>query len=284
MKFFLKILLSVLFVSCAGAGMDKAKFLAERDSIKSVNERQQQDLFELDSVMSVIAVSLDSIAQTEANLYYSQEGRRLSRRDVLNNLESFKQLLERQRKQINSLQDSLYSRRGNTEKLTRIIAFLNQELVEKDQTISTLKQEIIQNKRSIAELQGQVSVLKENVAVLDKKTKMQEQTLEVQDNILNEGFVKIGTKKELLEVGLLSKKGLFSKSKLDVSNLNENDFMKVDMRTVTEIPITAKKVKILSAMPESSYSLERTEVGIVLRIIDAGAFWNVSKYLIIQTD
>lgn len=284
MKIFIKILLSVLFVSCAGAGMDKAKFLAERDSIKSINERQQQDLFELDSVMTVISVSLDSIVQTEANLYYSQEGRRLSRRDVLNNLESFKQLLERQRKQINSLQDSLYSRRGNTEKLTRIIAFLNQELVEKDQTINTLKQEIIQNKRSIAELQGQVSVLKENVAVLDKKTKMQKQTLEVQDNILNEGFVKIGTKKELLEVGLLSKKGLFSKSKLDISNLNENDFMKVDMRTVTEIPITAKKVKILSAMPESSYSLEKTEVGIVLRIIDAGAFWNVSKYLIIQTD
>ena len=37
-------MLAFLFFSCGGGSMDVSKFLAERDSILDVNERQQQEL------------------------------------------------------------------------------------------------------------------------------------------------------------------------------------------------------------------------------------------------
>lgn len=284
MKNILFVLPLVLLFSCTGGGMDASKFLAERDSIKSVTERQQLELNELDSVMSIVALSLDSIVQTEQQLYYPQEGRKLSRKDVLNNLEHFKELLERQRKMIGSLQDSLQNRGGNTEKLTRIIAFLNQELAEKDQTIQNLRREITQKNRNIADLKKDVEVLQENVAVLDEKTKMQEQALVVQDEIINEGYVKIGTKKELQKAGILSKGKLFSKSKLDYANLRKESFMKVDLRNFSEIPINSKSIKILTAMPEDSYTIVKAGDSVVLRITNPASFWSISYFLVIQID
>lgn len=61
--------------------------------------------------MTEVAACLDSIAEHEQFLYTSKEGVKLSRPTVLENLRSFEQLLNRQRKQIAMLQDSLYQRR-----------------------------------------------------------------------------------------------------------------------------------------------------------------------------
>ena len=274
----------LLLCSCGGRGIDATRFLAERDSIKNVTERQQQELNELDSVMSIVAISLDSILQTEQQLYYPQEGRKLSRKDVLNNLEQFKELLERQRRTITSLQDSLQNRGGNTDKLMRIIDFLNLELAEKDQTIQNLRNEISQKNKSITKLEKDVVVLQENVAILDEKTKVQEQALVVQDEIINEGYVKIGSKKELQEAGILSKGSIFSKRKLNYDALKKEDFMKVDMRNFTEIPIKSESIKILTAMPEDSYVVVKAGDSVVLRIVNPTSFWSISYFLVIQTD
>lgn len=278
-------MLSFLLFSCGGASMDASKFLAERDSILDVNVRQQKALDDINSLMSAVSACLDSIAEQERFLYVSKDGVELPKRTVLENLRSFEELLNRQRQQIAILQDSLYNRNDSTSRYFKLIDFLNKELAEKDLTIQTLQKEIEVNRRNIAELQKDKMGLERNVSDMQNKVKIHQEALEVQSDMLNECYVRVGTKKELKDVGLLISKGLFSKKKVDNSNLNKDLFMKVDIRNFLELPIAAKKIKIMTPEPPAaSYSVEKTTNGVVLRIQDPTAFWNASNYLIIQTN
>ena len=285
MKIVVTLLLSLLLVSCGSGGMDASKFLAERDSILDVNERQQQELDDINFVMAEVSACLDSIAEQEQFLYVSKEGVKLPRRTILENLRSFEELLNRQRQQIAILQDSLYHRKDSTSRYFRLVEFLNKELAEKDLTIQTLQKEIAVNRKNIAELQNQKVELERNVSDLQEKEKIHKQALEVQSDMLNECYVKVGTKKELKNAGLLVSKGLFSKKKVNNSNLDKELFMKVDIRNFKELPIPAKKIKIMTPEPPStSYVIEKTMNGVVLRIQDPTVFWNASNFLIIQTN
>lgn len=285
MKIVVALMLAFLFFSCGGGGMDASKFLAERDSILDVNERQQKELDDINFVMSEVSACLDSIAEQEQFLYVSREGVKLPRRTVLENLRSFEELLNRQRQQIAMLQDSLYHRKDSTSRYFKLVEFLNKELAEKDLTIQTLQKEIAVNRKNIAELQNQKDELERNVSDLQEKEKIHKQALEVQSDMLNECYVKVGTKKELKNAGLLVDKGLFSKPKVNNSNLDKELFMKVDIRNFKEFPIQAKKIKIMTPEPPSaSYVIEKTVNGVVLRIQDPTAFWNASNFLIIQTN
>ena len=278
-------MLSFLLFSCGGASMDASKFLAERDSILDVNVRQQKALDDINSLMSAVSACLDSIAEQERFLYVSKDGVELPKRTVLENLRSFEELLNRQRQQIAILQDSLYNRNDSTSRYFKLIDFLNKELAEKDLTIQTLQKEIEVNRRNIAELQKDKMGLERNVSDMQNKVKIHQEALEVQSDMLNECYVKVGTKKELKDVGLLISKGLFSKKKVDNSNLNKDLFMKVDIRNFLELAIPAKKIKIMTPEPPpASYSVEKTMNGVVLHIQDPTAFWNASNYLIIQTN
>ena len=275
------VLFSLFIVSCSG-NMDTTNYLAERDSIKILSERQQKELYELDSVMSIVALSLDSIVQTEANLYYSQEGRRLSRHDMLNNLDNFMELINRRRKQIIALQDSLQNRGDNVQNLTKIITYLNIELAHKDQEIKDLKIKVAQKDHIISSLKANVLALENDFEDLEEKTKTIEEVLVVQNEMLNEGYVKIATQKELKKLGLLMGGGLFSKQRFDQSKIRKEEFMKVDMRDFLELLVDSKKVKILTPMPNNSYSLNVVNDKTVLKITDSALFWSVSDFLVIQ--
>ena len=285
MKIVVTLLLSFVLVSCGSGGMDASKFLAERDSILDVNERQQQELEDINFVMSEVSARLDSIAEQEQFLYVSKEGIKHPKKTVLENLRSFKDLLNRQRKQIAILQDSLYNRQGSNSRYLRLIEHLNKELVEKDLTIQSLQKEISMNRKNIAELQEQKVELEKNVSDLQEKENIHKQVLETQSDMLNECYVKVATKKELKDAGLLVGNGLLSKKKIDNSKLNKELFMKVDMRNFLELPIPVKKIKIMTPEPPTtSYTIDKTKDGIILRIQDPASFWNASNYLIIQTN
>ena len=285
MKIVVALMIPFLLYSCGGASIDASKFLAERDSILNVNEQQQKELNDINLLMSEVSACLDSIAEHEQFLYVSKEGIELPKRTILENLRSFEDLLNRQRKQILILQDSLYNYKDSTSRYFKLIEFLNKELAEKDLTIQSLQKEVEENRRNIRDLQNRKAKLEKNVADMQKKEKMHKQALEIQSDMLNECYVKVGTKKELKDAGLLINKGLFFKIKIDNSKLNKELFMTVDIRNFSELSIPAKKIKIITPEPPStSYSIEKTMNGMILRIQDPTAFWNASNYLIIQTN
>ena len=118
---------------------------------------------------------------------------------------------------------------------------------------------------------------------LNIKVDRQADVLNKQDKLLNEAYVKIGTKKELSDLGLLSG-GFLKKKKLDTEAIQKSMFTKVDIRKVTELTINSAKPKIITQMPASSYKIEKKDKNTsVLYILDHEAFWGVSNYLVIQT-
>ena len=104
-----------------------------------------------------------------------------------------------------------------------------------------------------------------------------------QDKQLNTAWFVYGTKDELKKQQILTKDGLFSKSKILQGNFNREYFTKIDIRVDRDIKLYSKDAKVLTSHPASSYRLTAdANKQLILRINDPIAFWSTSKYLVIQ--
>ena len=258
------------------------------DSLQTAYQQRNADYEELNSYLSVIAAGLDSIAAQEGQLFMSNstpgESPVLSREQISKNLTAYKQTLADQRQQIAELQKKLKSSNANTAQLRTIIRSLNDQLAAKDAELDQLRKELANRNVSIEYLMASVKSLQLQNASQQETIDNQEAALTSKDNQLNEAFVKMGPKKELKKLGLLSGGSLLKKSKVDYDNMDKKLFQRIDIRSTKRIEIPYKKAKILTAVPSGSYSMEQRDDYNYLVILDPDRFWSVSNYLIIQTD
>lgn len=275
--------------SCSG-GQDysKLEFQSKIDSLTNVAESNKADYVHLQSFVSSISTSLDSIAMAE-NLIFEivdPESKISSRNHIRKRIDAFGVLIARQREAINKLSDSLNAKNANPEqieKLNSIIAFLKSELDNKDAEIAKLKILLQNRNHNIAQLKNNVSDLQSNISNLEKKNELLSEVAATQDEILNEGYIMIGTKKELQQAGILKGGGFLKKSKLDYRSFESARFQKVDIRSFKEYRIQSNKTKILTIVPSDSYSLIPNPDGTsTLLIKNPSSFWSISNYLVIQ--
>ena len=187
---------------------------------------------------------------------------------------------------IQQLQDSVASKDAsnqNIAKLNSIIDFLKLQLEEKESEIKKLKGVLNDQNRSISELQRTLTAMHTRTEKAEKRAETFKTALATQDEIINECYVKIGTKKQLKDAGLL-KTGFLKKKKVEYSNVDKTKFMKVDIRKFRSIQLKSNNPKILTPMPNtSSFHFDDNTDGNVTLIIDNPTkFWSVSNYLIIQ--
>lgn len=273
------------FESCSDNRKTVESLNKRIDSLEQENSRKDGDIKDVMSFVGVIADGLDSIAQHENTLFYSNKGREgtiVDRDQLKKNLEMFESILANQREKIAQLEDSLKAKGENLGKLSQLIAYLNQQLDEKDAMISNLRAELQNNKVNISHLQKKVANLKDDNNKLNRTISNQVEALKIQSDIINEGYVKIGTKKSLSELGIVSG-GFLKKKTVNPNAISKDQYTKVDIRTMNEIPLNSSSPKILTQMPTSSYRIEKKGKNqSTLYILDANAFWSVSNFLIIQ--
>ena len=111
----------------------------------------------------------------------------------------------------------------------------------------------------------------------------QAETINAQDAAIHTAYIKIGTKKELNELGLRTKKFL-GKAKADYTKFDKSLFKAVDIRETEKIDIPAKEAKVLTPQPENSYRIDKVYKNNVLSITNPEKFWSVSDFVIIQKD
>lgn len=277
-----------ILIGCSGNYENKvAEMQAKIDSLESVDSNHQKEFMDLSSFIETLSDGLDSIAIQENSLFYTNKGKErtiVDRKQLRKNLEMFQQTLSNQRLRIAQLTDSLRQKGTDVSKLNRLIDYLNQQLDSKDKLIQTLRADLEKKNVSIGQLNDMVNNLTEDNTKLTQEIEMRKEAMNAQNDAINLAFLKMGTKKELKDAGLLTG-GFMKKKRVNYENLPKDKFMQVDIRLLTELPISSSKPKILSPMPESSYRLvkegkDRT----ILRIIDPTSFWSVSNYLIIQTN
>lgn len=279
-------LVSLGIISCKeGKNPEIDKLQQKVDSLSQENARKDGDINEMKSFVGVLADGLDSIAVHEEMLFYTNKGREgtiVDREQLKKNLEMFENMLSNQKQQIAQLTNSLKEKGDSVSKLATLVKLLNKQLDEKDEYIKSLRAELDKKNVNIAQLQKHILSLKESNTKLTDKVERQVDALKTQTEMINEGFVKVASKKELTKLGLLSG-GFLKKIKVNYDAIQKDMFLKVDIRTFTEITIESSNPKILTQMPVSSYRLEKGKNTSTLYIIDPTAFWSVSNYLIIQT-
>ena len=275
---------AIVFMSCNGSRSERKAMQAQIDSLEAANASQANQLKEISGFMTIVSEGLDSIAEQEQLLMGNGKGmeeKKMTKEELKANLDAFAALLERQRNRIAQLEDSLQGRGKNMAHLRSIIVHLNQQLDEKTQTIAALQESLHNKNVDIQRLTTQVRTLTTSNQQLTEEVNRQGEALVTQSEIINECYVKIGTKKELQQAGVLAG-GLLSKKKLDVTNFSQAGFMKVDIRSFTELDVQAKKIQILTQMPASSYTITSNGSSSKLQITNPTLFWSVSSYLVIQ--
>lgn len=277
----------VVVTSCGHSAVEIATIVSERDSLRQVTENQNHRLETFTEILNVVNANLDSIATQEDQLFVNLntdiENQPLTKDQLLNKVNSLDDLIQRQKKKIANLEDSIKthkSRYNGDDNMIEIITTLKRQLAQKDVQIANLREVLAQKDFDIQALQETTTRQLNTINQLTLRNEQQQDALKRQDAALNLGYVAIGTKKELQSKGIIRKERIVAQNALDRSK-----FSKVDIRRFTEMSFSAKRPKILTSMPESAYELITDgNKNFTLRITNPTAFWSISNYLVIQTD
>lgn len=182
------------------------------------------------------------------------------------------------RKQIEDLQKKLAAGGAETANLRKVLANLQKELEAKVVRIAALQGELASKNIRIAELDSAVVMLTGDVNTLQEITDVQQGVIEQQITQLNTAWYVYGTAKELKEQNILKNGKVLSSTEF-----NKNYFTEIDVRDDKVFPLYAKHAKLLTAHPDGSYEFTKDDEKLLtFHIIDADAFWSVSRYMVIQ--
>lgn len=248
--------------------------LREKDSvIKEIFTSMEEIESEIDKVKQDQGVA--SISNTDAELTESQKDK------IIRDVNMLHALLEENRKQIEEYKSTVSKYKKSESRYAKDIERLEGLLAEKETSLEGLKTLIAQMDIDINRLNYTVDSLKiQNFA--------QEDVIKTKDQKLQTAWYITGTRKELKEKGVISPKGgvLGMGKTSTVNNEIDNSQMNtVNIYQTTSIPVNAKKAKLISVHPSSSYSFKKVGDEVAsIEILNADEFWKNTKYLVLETN
>lgn len=283
-------LLSATLCSCVENSKKYKELQDQLDSLQSNYGTQKNQLDEIFGALNEIEQGLEDIRKTENILAIETSNENGSytltqKEKIESNIDAIRTAINGYQKKIEKLKNDAnlksveFKKRLNAlqsqldEKLT-IIQRLTNELESKELIIK-------EKDETIAELGNQVSDLQDNVDELNNQTDRMQGTISAQEKELHSAYYIVATKDELVKLGVITKGGLFSSSKVSYQS-EKSAFIKIDYRQVSVINTNARKAKILSIHPKGTYSVENIDDEDIITISDPEKFWEQTKYLVIQ--
>lgn len=283
-------LLCLAAISCGRSGdsAEVAQLKAQCDSLTRASEMNQEHLQRMTMFFDEVSNCIDSITEQESILTREinpETNRRYSRKEVDERLAQLTEIILGQRQRIANLIDSLNHRADtiNISGLRSTIAYLTGQLEQKEQQISTLRAQLASHQADIRNLRTQVSGMAATIDTLVTQNLALADAVQVQTEVINEGYILVGNKTTLKNLGVIEGGGFLRKSKVNLSNVKTSDCSKVDIAQFYSLPLNSDKVTILSAVPQSSYRLTVSGGRTTLTVLDPTAFWSLSNILVIQT-
>ena len=255
-----------------------------RDSLNQIISQKDNEINDMIATFGDIEEGFREIteAQSRVTLAKSGEGTNSAKR-IKENMQFIQQTMRQNKELINKLKQQLRDSSFKSEELKKLIDNMQQQLEEKETQLQALREELDKKDIHIAELDETVANLHSDVNQLTEETTQKSETISQQDKQLHTAWFVFGTKDELKKQNILTKDGLFSKTKLLEKDFNKDYFKKIDIRIDKEIKLYSKDAKMLTSHPSSSYTLAPdANKQYVLRITDPNLFWSTSKYLVIQ--
>lgn len=293
--FALSLLLSVALTSCVENSSKYKALKAQLDSLNAEYGIQSGELDEVFATLNEVEAGLKSIRESEniiAVQSQSHDGMDVpaeSKEQIKNDMEAIKEAIKKYQQQIATLKKD---NRIQSQQFKKRLNALSKELEEKSELIANLTDQLnVKNaqleikSKEIASLGEVVSNLKNEVNTLSKEEQKLKEKVASQEKELYSVYYIVGSKGDLINAGVLTKGGLFKSAK--VSYQSEQDaFVKIDYRNISTINTNARKAKILSIHPKGTYTFETDNQSgeMSLLISNPEAFWEQTKYLVIQTN
>ena len=242
------------------------------DSLQLIVENQGTEVNDFLTSFLEIQQALNTIKEKENMVNIrAGEGGEISanpdiRETIQQDIRDIYQLLLTNKQKVQELRNSL---KNTNKKFEDMIKGLDEQIALRDTEIARLKGDIERKNLQIEGLEEMIVAYTNTVSNLST-------TIDEKQAQLNTAYFRVATKKTLEEEGILDKKGKFVPSPNSM-------YQKVDITTLNEIPVYAKKAEILSNHPASSYELVGDKKQIEKLVIkDQQAFWSVQKYLVIE--
>lgn len=272
--------------SCVESSQKYKDLLARADSLNAVSVMQTQELEGMFADINDITVGMQSLRDAEhlLTLEAEKENKAGSKskqqlNQLKNDVRAITEAIAGYKSQIATLESK---NKSQSAEFKRLIANLNAELDARSAKITEITNQLAAANKELAFKVEEVKVLTQNVDSLDKETKGQKMMIAEQDQTIHMANYLIGNRKELKEAEVISRQGIFCPPIVS-SQAQKADFINIDIRETTAIPVNSKKAKLLSVHPADSYTLEAGEDGnLVLKITDVTAFWKQTKYLVVM--
>ncbi len=252
------------------------------DSLSSDNSNLKGELSEKEAALQEfvngfndIQGTLDEIKTKEKMVTNASQGGDVKSKEeqIKQDIQSIYDLMAKNKSRVASLSKKLKASNTKIDGLEKMIAGLEAQITEKDGQINDLKNQLEQKNIELSNLTTNY----DNVTQESNNKTSQ----------LNTAYYIIGTGKELKADGVTEKEGGFiglGKTMEIKKDFSKDKFTKIDVTQTTTIPIGAKKVKILTSHPSTSYKLIGEKPVQKIEITNAADFWGASKYLVIVTE
>ena len=255
-----------------------------RDSLNQIIAQKDNEINDMIATFGDIEEGFREITEAQSRVTLAKQGEGTnSAKRIKENMQFIQQTMRQNKELINKLKQQLRESSFKSEELKKLIDNMQQQLEEKEAQMQALREELDKKDIHIAELDETVANLNTDVNQLTEETTQKSQTISQQDKQLHTAWFVFGTKDELKKQNILTKDGMFSKTRLLEKDFNKDYFTKIDIRIDKEIKLYSKSAEMLTSHPSSSYSLAPdANKQYVLRITDPDLFWSTSKYLVIQ--
>ena len=277
----------ILTSGCAHRKEQIARLQAQNDSLRAVGTDKDSNIADFVTTFNEVEANLDSIKRVERIIDKSaKEGEvKGSRKEqIKSDIHYIYDLLQKNRKLVAELTSKLSKSNKHAKELQLMIDNLNKSIDEKNAQIAQLTDELGKLNIQVKDLNVKVAGLNSNVNDLTADNQKKQADIDAKTEALNTAYYVIGTNRELKDKKIITGAGGFigiGRTKNVRANLNMNDFTKVDITKVNEIPVMKKKINIVTNHPTSSYRIEGNKTVDKIVITNAKEFWSLSKVLVI---
>jgi chromosome segregation ATPase len=275
----------IALASCnEGAKKSENAARAERDSLNQVIAQKDDEINDMMTTLIDIEDGFREITDAQNRVTLAKQGEGTSSKQrIAENFQYIQSMMQQNKDLIAKLQRQVRESSVKGDKLKKVIASLQEQMEKKDLQIAEMQAQLDLKDIHIGELNTEISNMKDDARAMQSENDAQAKKLQEQDKQLNTAWFVYGTKDELKKQQILTKDGLFSKTKILQGNFNREYFTKIDIRVDRDIKLYSKDAKVLTTHPANSYRLTAdANKQLILRINDPIAFWSTSKYLVIQ--
>ena len=277
-------ILAIVAVACGPSEKDKEianlkeqvnQLKNQNASLRNGDRKLKATVAEYNKFLKEVESNLSKIDENKTMIAKLGEGQKGDVKENINvHINTIKALVENSKLRLLAMDKSLMQLRKES-------GDKSDEILASDKNIKSLTRELLAKDAEMEEMDNELEGLEEMY-------EMELQNSQELTAIINKAFYYAGTKKELMEKGIVTKEGGFiGLGRVKVVNANAPDmlFKQIMKNKTEEIMLEGKDAKLLSTHAEGSYEWQKEGNNIAgLTILDSDAFWKNGNYLVVELE